>query len=349
MKTITVIFALVGLVALGLNGCQSMYVTSAKVYLQQNDLESAREQLELGLKENPNDAEAHFLLGKIYAQRREYSEMLSEFNMALSISEKNKDEIESVKKKHFRDLYNGAVEDFNSGKLDKAITELQNAVMLEPDDQAGWALLGKSYVRQEQNEEAIAALEKAVSLDPKFEQVEDRVLLMEIYYNTEHYEEALNSATEILRQDPANKDAIRISAFCYNALGQTEKALEYYQDILKDQPDDPDLNFNLGLLYEKMARYDDAVAQFDKTIQLNPEDLEAILHCAQLYLEMKGDNLKAIEYYKMGLEVDPDNAGILNNLGVAQIRAGEEMDDQNLINEGTASIKRAAELKGQNP
>ena len=119
--------------------------------------------------------------------------------------------------------------------------------------------------------------------------------------------------------------------------------------ILKDQPDNPELIFNLGLLYESMERYDDAIAQFERAHELNPEDLEAILHHAQLCLEKTGDYLGAIECYKAALKISQDNPSILNNLGVAQIRAGNELEDQSLIDEGTATLKRAEELKAKNP
>ena len=46
-------------------GCQSAALTSAKLYLQDNELDKAKEQLEAALVTNPNQPEAHFLLGKI--------------------------------------------------------------------------------------------------------------------------------------------------------------------------------------------------------------------------------------------------------------------------------------------
>ena len=349
MKTIIAFLALCCLLVFGLTGCQSTNVTSAKIYLQQNDLDSAQEQLELGLQRNPNNAQAHFLLGQVHSQRKSYAKMLKESDASLTQSQKYKQEIESIEQKHIRDLYSSAVERFNGGQIEQAIIDLKTLTMIDPNDQEAWALLGKSYIRIEQTEDAVTALEKAALLDPKYEKIDDRVLLMKIYYDEERYPEALNLAMEIIRQDSANKDAVRVAAFCYNQLGQKDKAFEYYQKVMKDQPDDPDLIFNLGLLHEEMEDYDKAIVQFRKAFELNPQDTESILHCAQLYMEIKEDNLKAIECFESALEADPDNAGIWNNLGIAQIRAGEELDDQSLIDKGTASIKKAIELRGENP
>lgn len=349
MKTLILTIVMGLSLALILMGCQSVYVTSAKVYLQQNDLDNAQEQLELGLQQNSNDAQAHYLLGQIYGRKQMYHEMLTEFNASLALSDKYKGDIQGFKEAHFKDHYNAAVEHFNNSRIDRAIAELKIATLIDPSDQEGWGLLGRAYVRNQQDDEAMAALTEAVTLDPTFEKMDDHILLMEMYYNKAKYQEALNEAMQILRHEQTNAEAIKIAAFCYNQLGMPDKAIEYYQQILTVNPDDPDLIFNLGLLYEQMERFQDAVVQFKRTFELNPKDVEAILHCAQMYLEKLEDNHSAIECYKQALQIDPENPGIWNNLGIAQIRAGEKENDVKLIEEGKASIAKATELQAQNP
>jgi tetratricopeptide (TPR) repeat protein len=349
MKTLITVFGIVGLLALGLTGCQSTYVTSAKIYLQQNDLKNAQEQLEQGLKTNPNDAQAHYLLGQVYSKQKKFPEMIAEFDAAMALSDKFTADIEKMKAKHSRELYNSGVENFNAGNHEKAIKQLEMATVVDPDDQEGWALLGKAYIRSEMVEEAVDALEKAAELDPTYEKVDDRTLLMEIYYNEDRVQEALNLAMEIIRQDPKNREAIKVAAFCYNQQGQTEKAFEYYQEIMRDNPDDPDLIFNYGLLFEAMEQYEEAAAQFERTYQLNPQDEIAYKKCGLIHLEMLKNNQKAVECYRLALENIPDSPDFMNNLGIALIRAGQDADDQALIDEGTEHIKQAAELRQTNP
>jgi superkiller protein 3 len=358
MKSVLILVLMCCLSAALLSGCQSVYVTSAKVYLQQNDFENAKKQLQEGLQINPKDAEAHYLLGKIYAQQDQYAEMLQEFDAALALNQKNKADIEKTKAKHFRDLFNEAVEKFNNKQPEEAIPLLKQAVLIAPEDREAWSLLSKSQIRLKQYVEGKTTLQKAISLDPQYTSLDDRVLLMEMQYNDGQQMEALNIAEEILGKDAANKDAIRVAAFSYNYLAMQEqdatkkaalqnKALDYYQKVLESQPDDADLVFNLGLLYEAMERYDEAIAQYERAFTLNPKDLEAVLHKAQIYLDRKNDNQKAIEGYQRALELDPDNAGIWNNLGVALIRAGEKTNDEALIKEGTTALKKAEELRGK--
>lgn len=361
MKAVVAMLALGCLVAASLTGCSNSQITSAKIYLyQQNNLEAAKQQLEEALRINPKDAEAHYLLGEVYSREKQFPEMLQEFDVALTVSQKHKADIEKTKERHFRELFNGAVDNFNNQKSDSAaIEQLKLAMLISPGDREGWSLLAKFYIRASRYDEAHVALQRAIALDPQFQSLDERILLMEMNYNNGKIPEALNNAEELLRKDSANKDAIRVAAFCYNNLAMQEtdqtkraalqtKALDYYQKVLQNTPDDPDLIFNLGLLYEAMERYDEAIAQFDRAYALNPKDLEAVLHSGQIYLNKKNDNQKAIEAYKKALEIDPNKAGIWNNLGIAQIRAGEKANDEALIKEGTASLKKAEELRGKN-
>lgn len=350
MKTFVSVTALCCLLALTLTGCRNPDVVSASIYLyQQNNVEKAQQYLESALQTNPNDAEAHYMLGQVYAHKKMFPEMLEEFNASLQIKEKYKSKIDSTKKRIFLGLYNGAVEFFNNKKIEKAIDNLKNATLIDPNDREGWSLLGKSYIRSKQVDDAIDVMKKAVALDPDYKALDDHVLLMELYHQKKQYDDALKIAMEILKKDPSNSDAVKIAAFCYNEMGQKDKALKYYQGMIKNDPENPDLIFNLGLLYEQMEQYDKAVEQFEKVIKLNPLDEEAILHCAQTCLEYTEDYQNAVKKFKMALELDPENPGILNNLGIALIRAGEQLNDQSMINEGTADIRRAAELRGEKP
>src|SRR5690554_7377063 len=53
------------------------------------------------------------------------------------------------------------------GKHTRAVQELLVAVDLEPTKSDYWRSLGNAYESKEQNEQAIAAYEKAIELDPR--------------------------------------------------------------------------------------------------------------------------------------------------------------------------------------
>ena len=52
--------------------CQSPTMTAAKLYLKQEEPLKAKEQLLLTIEAEPENAEAHFLLGKLYGAEGAY-------------------------------------------------------------------------------------------------------------------------------------------------------------------------------------------------------------------------------------------------------------------------------------
>jgi protein O-GlcNAc transferase len=348
MKKVALIILLGSLIALNLSSCRNPDTTSAKIYIQQNDLEKAAQSLQKALSTNPQDAEAHYLLGQVYSHQKNYPDMLKEFESTVALTKKYDKDISITKAKLHHDLYNGAVDLYNQKKYDEALESANSAALINPNDQGVFALLGRVYVKKTMQDEAITAFERATLLDPKYEFMDDHVLLMEFYYNRGNFEKALDKAVQILKIDPNQKDATRVAAFSYNSLGQAEKALEYYQKVLNDNPNNPDINFNMGWLYKEMQKYDEAIVCLKRTIELKADDIEALQSIAEIYLNVKNDNTNAVDYYRKAAVVQPDNPRILNNLGVALIRlSSEKNDDAKLREEGKAFIEKATKLSGK--
>ena len=100
MKKRFAVVALLGLAFSLLIFCQSKQVTSAKVYMQQEKWDKAIEQLELAVQLYPNDAEAHYLLGKGYAVRGEREKMNEMFDQSLKLSPKFEQQIKAIREKY---------------------------------------------------------------------------------------------------------------------------------------------------------------------------------------------------------------------------------------------------------
>jgi tetratricopeptide (TPR) repeat protein len=360
MKTALTILTVTLIVGLTLTGCNSVYVTSAKVYLQQNDLDKAKEQLLMGLDENPNDAQAHYLLGDIYAQQKNYPEMLNEFNTSLALSPKHKAEIETTKGKVFKDLYNQAVEQFNKQQHEEAGKTLQMAVTVKPEDRSGWSLLSKAYINGKKYTEAIDALNKVVALDPKAEAMEDRGWLMKMYYATEQFDKAREVAQDILSRDPSNKEAVSNLANSFSEMAKRENdpqkkkalqqnALDYYNKEIANRPNDADLHYNLGVLYQTLENFDSAQREFQQAFELNPQDKDAILSSTAIFIiKSEKDSANAMTYYRSAvegykkyLELDPSSDKIWLAMGSLQIQIGSILENRAIAMEERKNVTAA--------
>ncbi len=109
-----------------------------------------REQLEIATN-NPRDADAHYQLGLIHQQRRQYSEAISRFTQAVAIDPSETDA-------HFQ-LGRIACE---QGRFDDAIRSLQTAVAQNDKFATSevWRELGAAYFGASRLDEAEAALAK---------------------------------------------------------------------------------------------------------------------------------------------------------------------------------------------
>jgi len=101
-----------------------------------------------------------------------------------------------------------------------------------------------------------------------------------------------------------------------------EKAAHYYQKVLEMQPDSgPSLN-NLAQVYTQIGRKEEAAGLFKKAIKLHDsrQAFYAVNFADALLKE--GKTAKAIDYYKIALNTQPENNRAQQNLANAYISTG---------------------------
>lgn len=344
-------FLFVGLalvIATSYFGCKSTAFTSAKLYLQQENYPKAIQFLEQEITQNPQNAEAFYLLGRCYARDKRYKEMNDKFDSSLKISNKFEKEINTTRKKYWIDSFNAGVRDLQNKKPEDAVKDFEVALTIDPKSADTYKDLAIAYVRLGNHEKAVESYKKAIELDPN----DTKALLalgME-YYNNKKYDECINTMKELLKKDPENKDAVSYLALSYDLQGNREKALEAYANALAKNPEDSDLYFNRGRLFYMANDYVNAAKDFEKVAELSPEDFDAIYNVGNTYLSI-GDNLqkerkaleekngdeakindlksremanykKALTYLEKAVKLNPGHHNAWYNLAVTYIRLG---------------------------
>ena len=346
---------------LTLFGCQSKELTSAKVYIQQDDWEKAQEQLELAVELYPNDAEAHALLGEAYGRKGEFKKMAKEFEASLAINQTSKQQIDYLRDKYWVENFNRGVGQVKAENFEKALEFFTNCQVIDPDRTDGYKNVAFVYMRLDSADQAIASYNKVLEYDPKDTQV--MLQLGSLYYDLEEYDKTVELMDKILELEPNNLEAFSQKAFAYDSMGKPDEAFQAYNEALEQNPDNADLLFNLGRLYYMKKDYKKAIEQFEKVLTISPDDYEATLNIGNAYLsiaeeymtplrqgkemsddEFKAKREKAIENYKeaipyleKALEENTDDPALWTNLGVAYVNVGEK-------EKGEAAFQKADEL-----
>mgnify|MGYP001101391208 CR=1 FL=1 len=126
-RWLAVFFAVVGL------GCQRSTLTAAKLYIKQQQPQKAKEQLAEALKLEPENAEAHFLMGKLLAAEGHYTEMVEHLDRAAGLSPKFQTEAEQTRRHYWAREYNAGVSYAQGERPDfgKALRSFHNATLIE--------------------------------------------------------------------------------------------------------------------------------------------------------------------------------------------------------------------------
>jgi eukaryotic-like serine/threonine-protein kinase len=177
------------------------------------------------------------------------------------------------------------------GNLDQAIAALDNAVKVDPRFALGFAQLGEAYRLKYQLDKDTKWIDKALENCQKAQQLNDRlpavyVTLGHIHRNTGKYDLALQEYQRALQLDPRNADAVIGLAESYDSAGRTADAEAAYRRAIALRPDSWDGYNYLGSFLDDHQRYEEAIAQFRHATTLTPDNASLYLNLGAVYSDM---------------------------------------------------------------
>jgi tetratricopeptide (TPR) repeat protein len=228
---------------------------------------------------NPDDVEAHTLLGKVY----------------------------------LRSL--GDMQSPQSGQmLQMAITEYEKLAQLKPNDVETHLLLGQLYGLNHDSAKAEAEFKAAQKIDANSEEValnmarlyseqgdpkraaevlnaipeDDRSPRIEFalgasYEQLKKNKDAIAAYHRALDMDPDNLDTERGLANALLADGQLDEALKVLNGIVAAEPQDAQSQIHISEIERRQGKYDDALKTLEKAKPLAPDSLELTYNEALIY------------------------------------------------------------------
>jgi len=161
---------------------------------------------------------------------------------------------------------------------EEALTELERAAELAPDNSFVQAQLGRLYLKREDLAKSVAALEKARELDPEDSQI--RYWLGAAYYFRSYADVSsavteLEKATELDPEDAESQTRLAMAYMHRDDTGDRDRALRALEKALELDPQQAEPYYYLGQLYLQAGRREEAIAAWREYVAKG-EDQEAV-------------------------------------------------------------------------
>jgi tetratricopeptide (TPR) repeat protein len=263
----------------------SEFLTSAlaELYVKTGRIRDAVLEAQDILKRDPNNIEAHKLLGRIYLRS-------------------------------LGDLPGGGTNNGSDNVLKLAIEQYEQIVKIEPDNVDDHLLLGRLYRLNNDLQKAEVELKTAVKLDPDSEEAITTLSLLytdegdtakalkvlsavpdtgrsaklyaalgATYEQRKEYKSAIDAYKHAIQLDRDNLDAIRGLAENLLNDGQIDAALDQYKVIADANPEDAQTYLRISEIYRRQGKYDEALDSLKKAETMVPDALEVPYNIAVVY------------------------------------------------------------------
>ncbi|HZQ69526.1 MAG TPA: tetratricopeptide repeat protein [Terriglobales bacterium] len=260
----------------------SEYLTSglAELYAKTGRIHDAVVEAQDILKRDPNNLEAHKLLGRIYLRSLGDVQSGNGSESVLKLAIEQYEQIVKIEPdSQDNHLLLGRLYRLNND-LQKAESEFKTAVKLQPDSEEAVTTLAYLY-----NEEGDTARASQVlsSVPETGRSAKLYSALGYTYEQQKQYKKAIDAYRHAIALDRDNLDAIRGLAQNLMNDGQTDAALEQYKVIADANPEDAQTYLKMAEIYRKAGKFDLALENLKKAESMVQDSIEVPYNIAAVY------------------------------------------------------------------
>jgi tetratricopeptide (TPR) repeat protein len=260
----------------------SEYLTSAlaELYAKTGRIRDAVMEAQDILKRDPNNLEAHKLLGRIYLRSLGDVQGGQGSQSVLKLAIEQYEQITKIEPDNVDDrLLLGRLYRLNND-LQKAENEFKTAVKLEPDSEEAVTTL--AYLYNEEGDTARAG-EVLSSIPDASRSAKLYSALGYTYEQQKQYKNAIQAYRKAIELDRDNLDAIRGLAQNLVNDGQTDAALEQYKIIADTNPEDAETYLRMAEIYRKSGKFDLALDTLKKAGAMVQDSIQVPYNMAAVY------------------------------------------------------------------
>ncbi len=322
-------------------------VLKGQIQLLQNNANSAVDSLQSALRDDPENAVAHYQLGNAFAQQHNDGRADSEWHEAVHLRPDMTDALRAL-----------AALELRRGDIDAVLQTAQQIITAQPYSADGFILKGVAELDRQKYKDAQQDAEQAAQRAPQ--SPAPYAQLGNIQLAQKHYAEAEKFYQLALERDPASSEGLSGLMNTYFAQKQFDKAIvaanaqiakspnnANFYDLLgtalfngkKDLPgadaalhkaieldkNNSDAIEKLGKVQVQEGSADKALALYQQSIKDNPRDVRFYILSGELYSAQQ-DWEHAKNMYQQALGITPDHPLASNNLAYVILQQGGNID-----------------------
>jgi tetratricopeptide (TPR) repeat protein len=195
-----------------------------------------------------------------------------------------------------------------------SLTLLDQAEEIDNGDTNLYILKTDAYLALDMQEKAASVLETAIENFEGEEKLDLLFELSDVYDDYENFEKVFDCLVLILKQDPANEEALHKICFWTDFTGRNEEGITLCKQILEDQPFNELAWFNLGAAYQGIKLHEKAIDAYEYVVALNDKFENAYRNMGDAHLRLR--NYKtAIDCLEKVLELSMPEAVVYEAIG----------------------------------
>lgn len=310
-----------------------IYRSRGQLLLRQEKQSAARKVLEEGLRRHPDDVELRTALGNVYLIVNEIPKAVATLKPAVAAQPNRPDLHYLLAEALERDLH-----------MEAAIEELRESVRLDPSMHEAWGRMALYLVNLTRYNEARAAAERALALDPSVSHY--HWVLGDAYLldtgPAGDVDQALNLYRKAIQLDPNNDRALYSLSMALTRHGkkpELEEAVGHLRKLIEINERDPNARYKLAETLRRLGRTEEAARETARFEQLSKADREAVKNrsrslafpdSAEAHTAIGRRHLKAKQWeqaareFQIALDREPGHAAAREGLREASRRLRDQ-------------------------
>ena len=236
---------------------------------------------------------------------------------------------------------------FAQGRLDEAVSELDEAARLVPNDFSVLGTLAIAYLKQKRLENAKRAFNRmTASLG---DSAKLHIFFGAAYRQTDYVDEAeaeFKRAISLDTRYPRAHYYLGLSYLSQEGRNKSAEAITEFQTELQRDPNDYLSNYLLGLVYLNDRRLEQAVPHLEKASRIEPQKPDALLYLGQA-LSLLGQEQRSVESLEQAIRLTADPSRNQYQISKAHYMLSQTLRRQGKLEEAAKHANLASQYKAK--